>query len=224
MTVFYLIRHGETDWNVQGIWQGQADIPLNDIGREQARRLADRLRSEGMRIDAIYTSDLQRAAETARVVGNALGITPHLHTGLREIDVGAWSGKTREEVIAHNPDLYRRFVAGEDVRRGDTGETFEELSERVGAALEAIAETHPGATIALFSHGGPIRALIAHAARGRDAQLAHGAHIGNTSITVLVRNGSGWDLGAINDMRHLADGRQAPDMMSSPPDDAETPL
>ncbi|HMO56489.1 MAG TPA: histidine phosphatase family protein [Roseiflexaceae bacterium] len=221
MTTCYLIRHGETDWNVQGIWQGQADIPLNDMGRAQAHRLAAYLLEAGIHFDAIYSSDLQRSWETATIVAAALGITPQPLIALREIDVGAWSAKTRAEVIAYNPALYQRFVAGEDVRRGDTGETFSELSQRAAAAIEQIAVAYPAGQVACFSHGGPIRALIGYAAG--DAQLVHG-HIGNTSITIMHRTASGWDLGVVNAMQHLGNIDQAIDMMSAPPDDAETPL
>src|SRR5262245_53202123 len=99
MTVFYIIRHGETDWNLSGRWQGHADVPLNALGRAQAQRLAERLRREDTRLDSIYSSDLLRAWETALIIGDALGVAPRPLPALREIDVGAWSGLTRAEVL-----------------------------------------------------------------------------------------------------------------------------
>jgi broad specificity phosphatase PhoE len=222
-TIFYLIRHGETDWNLSGRWQGHADVPLNEIGRAQARRLADRLRDENVNFDAIYSSDLQRAWETAGVVGSALGCMPIALPALREIDVGSWSGMTAAEVIARDADLYERVRSGEDLARGGDGERFLDLYTRVVAAVERLADQHPGETLALVTHGGVVRALLLHAARDKTISGVHHVHIGNTSISILIGDRAGWDLGALNDMAHLAETRQAPDLMSAPPDDAERP-
>src|SRR5262245_22942717 len=121
MTIFYLIRHGETEWNLGGRWQGHTDIPLNAIGRTQAQRMAERMRRERLYLDAIYSSDLLRAWETAQVLGAALDLAPQPLQPLREIDVGAWSGMTRPEVLAYNRELFERFESGEDVPRGGDG-------------------------------------------------------------------------------------------------------
>ncbi|HEX9371110.1 MAG TPA: histidine phosphatase family protein, partial [Roseiflexaceae bacterium] len=129
-TTFFVIRHGETDWNLNGRWQGHADVPLNQVGRVQARRLADRLLRDGARIDAIYSSDLKRAWETARAVAAALDLAPRLDPSLREIDVGSWSGLTSTEVLARDTDTYERIKSGEDVARGG-GERFLDLYTRV---------------------------------------------------------------------------------------------
>ena len=219
-TTFYVIRHGETDWNLHGRWQGHTDIPLNEDGRTQARRLAERLRAERAQFDASYSSDLQRAWETAVTVGAALDLAPRPLPALREIDVGSWGGLTAAEVLARDGDTYARFRSGEDVPRGG-GERFLDLYTRVVAAVELLAEQQPGRALALFTHGGAVRALLMHAARDKVGLDVRRGHIGNTSISVLIGDRSGWDLGAINDMAHLATSPQAPDMMSTPPDDAE---
>src|SRR5262245_42161594 len=117
MTIFYLIRHGETDWNQSGRWQGHADVPLNALGRAQAQRLAERLRRERDPLDAIYSSDLLRAWETAQALAAAVGHAPQPLPALREIDVGSWSGLTRVEVMARDRDLMERLESGEDVPR-----------------------------------------------------------------------------------------------------------
>ena len=221
-TTFYLIRHGETDWNLHGRWQGHTDIPLNKDGRAQAHRLAARLRADRVRFDASYSSDLQRAWETAVLVGAALDLVPLPLPALREINVGNWSGLTGAEVLAHDGENYARYTSGEDVARGG-GERFLDLYTRVVAAVEQLADQQPGRTLALFTHGGPIRALIMHAARDKDGRELRHIHIGNTSITLLIGDRASWQLGPINDMAHLVAGPQAPDMMSAPPDDAERP-
>jgi probable phosphoglycerate mutase len=158
VTRILLARHGETDWNRIGRWQGHADLPLNDAGRGQAVELAERLAGDG--IAAIYTSDLMRASQTARVVADRLGLAVIEDAGLREIDVGSWSGFTRAEVERRFPEGYARWLDGEI---GHDGETREELTERVVGAVERIAAAHPDDTILVVTHGGAIRALRRYA-------------------------------------------------------------
>lgn len=165
-----LARHGETEWNRLGRWQGHADPPLNDTGRAQAQALAGELADDG--VAAIYSSDLQRASETARIVGDRLGLPVTEARALREIDVGSWSGLTRDEVRERFPEGFARWLAGEI---GHDGETREELAARVVPAIESIAETHPGALVLVVTHGGVIRALRRHAAGDPGESLENGA-------------------------------------------------
>jgi len=158
-TRILLARHGETDWNRLGRWQGQADPPLNDDGRRQAAALAQKLAGDG--IAAIYSSDLRRASETAVAIGARLGLEVVLDRGLREIDVGSWSGLTRDEVEAQFPEGFARWQGGEI---GHDGETSEELTERVVETVQRIAAAHEGRTVVVVTHGGSIRALRRHAA------------------------------------------------------------
>ena len=149
MTTILLARHGETDWNRDGIWQGWADPPLNDAGRAQARDLAEQLRH--VPFDAVYSSDLRRAHETAEIVAAPHGVPVIADAGLREIDIGSWSGLTRMEIE-------ERFPGGE---RPD-GETREQHAARVLAAVERIARDNAGRRILLVTHGGTMRALHGH--------------------------------------------------------------
>ncbi len=158
-TRILLARHGETDWNRIGRWQGHADPPLNDTGRKQAAELAEQLVGDG--VTALYSSDLRRATETARVVGDRLGLAVVEIVELREIDVGSWSGLTRAEVQERFPEGFARWLDGEI---GHDGETREQLTERVVAAVERIAEAHPDEKVLVVTHGGAIRALRRHAA------------------------------------------------------------
>ena len=221
-TTFYLIRHGETDWNLHGRWQGHTDIPLNNDGRAQAHRLAARLRADRVRFDASYSSDLQRAWETAVVVGAALDLVPLPLPALREINVGSWSGLTGAEVLAHDGENYARYKSGEDVARGG-GERFLDLYTRVVAAVEQLADQQPGRTLALVTHGGPVRALIMHAARDKDGLDVRHIHIGNTSITLLIGDRAGW--AAWPNQRYGPPSRRPTGAGCdvAPPDDAERP-
>jgi broad specificity phosphatase PhoE len=149
VTTILLARHGETEWNRIGRYQGWADPPLNGTGRAQARALAEQLRATPF--DAVYSSDLIRARETAEIVAEPHGVPVATDPGLREVDVGEWSGLTRAEVE-------HRFPNGE--RPG--GETREQHAARVLAAVERIARVHPGGRLLLVTHGGTMRAIRAH--------------------------------------------------------------
>ena len=138
-TRILLARHGETEWNRVGRWQGQADPPLNDTGRQQAKALAAQLEDD--EIAAVYSSDLRRARETAGIVAQRLGLPVTEERALREIDVGSWSGLTRDEVRERYPDGFARWLAGEI---GHDGETREQLADRVVGAVEHIANAHSG--------------------------------------------------------------------------------
>ena len=158
-TRLLLARHGETDWNRVGRWQGHADPPLNETGRRQAAGLADRLAGDG--IAAVYSSDLARARETARTVAHRLRLGVVEDPALREIDVGSWSGLTRAQVAERFPEGYARWLEGEI---GHDGETREQLAGRVVGAARTIAGRHAGETVLVVTHGGVIRALRRHAA------------------------------------------------------------
>ena len=163
MATVLLARHGESDWNVERRWQGHADRPLTERGREQARALAERLRSTTL--EAVYSSDLRRARETALAVAAAQGLDVALVPALREVDVGSWSGLTLAEAATRFPEGVRRWLDG---RPGwDDGETYEEMGARVLAAVRRIASEHPDAPVLVVSHGGPIRTVHA-AALGLD--------------------------------------------------------
>jgi len=150
VTTILLARHGETDWNREGRFQGWADPPLNETGRAQAQVLAGQLAE--VPFDAAYSSDLRRAHETALIVAEPHGVPVVVDRGLREIDVGSWSGLTRLEIDA-------RFPGAEQ----HDGETREEHLARVLAAVERIACAHPGERILIVSHGGSLRTLRRHA-------------------------------------------------------------
>ncbi len=159
MTTILLARHGESDWNSSQRWQGLADRPLTDLGRQQAAELAARL--EETELDAVYSSDLQRARETAEIVARSKGLDVHAIPDLREVDVGSWSGLTRADAEAQFPEGYARWLQGGE--GWEDGETYEEMSERVVAAVQRIAALHDGGRVLVVAHGGSIRAVHASA-------------------------------------------------------------
>ena len=179
MTTILLARHGETDWNLDGRFQGHADPPLNRTGRAQAVDLS--LELTGEELAAVYSSPLRRALETAEVVAAAHSLAPVTVDALREVDVGSWSGLTRAEVEDRFPQQYARWL---DYGQGwEDGETYDEMAARVVPALLELAARHEGERILAVTHGGPIRAALAFAAGTTHAESRRrGTEIGNAFV------------------------------------------
>ncbi len=156
--ILYLARHGETDWNAEGRWQGQTDVPLNERGREQARAIAERLRGEGL--VSIATSDLLRARSTAGIVAAELGLeVNHVDAALRERRFGCFEGLTRVEVAARFPDVWARYLADP----GPAPPGGESRSDLLGRLLPAVidAATRLAPPLLVVMHGGAMHALLA---------------------------------------------------------------
>jgi broad specificity phosphatase PhoE len=198
-----LVRHGETDWNQESRWQGQADVPLSESGEAQALRLAQRFLTERRRLHAIYASDLQRAFRTAEILGSALGIPPIQESGWREMDIGVWSGLTTAEVIARHAEEWERLRAGEDLPRGG-GETFAQFQGRLVEATKRLIEKHAGEQIAIITHGGAVRAFLLHCRKLPMSQFRQIDKIGNTGLSeiTLFRTGEAI-IHCVNDVCHL---------------------
>ena len=154
-----LARHGETTSNKERRFQGQLDVPLNDTGREQARALAERVRGEG--VVALYTSPLSRARETAEVVGAAIGLEPRPDDRLKEIDVGDWQERLKDDLAREDPEAWAAFGRAGDDWRYPGGESLLEQQERVIAALVDITQRRELPAL-VVCHRGVIRAALAH--------------------------------------------------------------
>src|SRR5918998_1338855 len=156
-----LVRHGQSEWNAVGRWQGQADPPLSDTGRAQARSAARALGA----LDAIFASDLQRATETAAIIAGELGVGPVvLDPDLRERDAGEWSGLTRAEIEERYPGYLNAtpsFAAGAE-RRPPGWEPDESVLERALRALAAIGDAVDGGDVLAVTHGGLIYVVEGH--------------------------------------------------------------
>jgi broad specificity phosphatase PhoE len=162
--IVFLTRHGETDWNAAGRWQGHTDVPLNANGRVQALSVAEALRSAGL--SGVVSSDLSRARETAQIVGASLGIeVAYLDAGLRERTFGVFEGLTREECERLHPAAWRAWV--EEKRPAQGVEPHDAVAVRVEAAIGRAADrvAREGAPALLVTHGGALRAAV-HAATG----------------------------------------------------------
>jgi broad specificity phosphatase PhoE len=159
MTIILIARHGQSDWNASRRWQGHADRPLTEKGREQAHALAARLAH--IDLDAVYSSDLRRARDTAEIVAESQALEVVVEPDLREVDVGSWSGLTRAEAEERFPEGFERWKLG--YPGWEDGESYEAMTDRVISAVKSIAADHADSRILVVSHGGPIRAMHAEA-------------------------------------------------------------
>ena len=156
MTTLLLVRHGETDWNRDGRWQGHSDTPLNELGRRQSHELAQQL--DG--VDLVYSSDLARARETAEILAERLGLDVRLDPRLRERGFGAWEGLTSREIEDRDAEGHGRWRAGEGPGAADA-EPFDTFAARIHAFLEDALRSHPEENILVVAHGGSIRVIHA---------------------------------------------------------------
>lgn len=208
MTRVYLIRHGQTEWNAEGRWQGQLDVPLSANGYAQAQALAEHLANVGL--CAVYASDLGRAAETGRVIAEASGASLSLDPRLRELHLGIFQGLTYSEIRERYPDDEEQMKLNYMDHVLEQGESRRVLQARALAAWKDILAQAPCDSIAIVSHGGTIRLLLLAVLRPEMNQPVMTMPIGNTSCTLLdvADDGSVQMLDAAN-QAHLE--RQAPD-------------
>ncbi len=157
MTILVLIRHGQTDWNMIGCWQGQSDPPLNECGRQQASCMAQELRRSSFA--ALYSSDLRRARETAQIIGEELGLPVIRDSRLREIHLGRWQGMLSAEIEAQYPLEFRLWHDAPLAAQPPGGESIPTLARRVLEAINEIAVRYPDQRIGVVTHELPIAVL-----------------------------------------------------------------
>lgn len=181
-TRLLLARHGQSTWNAAGRWQGQADPPLSELGRDQAFAAAQRIGT----VDLIASSPQDRALTTARIISDSIGVGPVITLdGLKERHAGPWSGLTTREIETQHPGWL------DEGRRPEGYESDDDLFERAETALRAIAISHPGATVLVVCHGGVIHTI--------EQRLGvHAGRVPNLSGRVLVGRGEHdvtWEVG-----------------------------
>lgn len=194
------IRPGETDWNRQGRWQGWTASPLSEHGRLQAEQLAKFVRHIGMA--ALYTSDLRRALQTARIVSIPLGFSPIPDARLRERGVGVWQGLTVAEMRDWFPDEYQHLVDDPEHFRVEGGESRADVRLRMNAAFSDVLAAGDGETVGILSHTTAIRVLLSDLLPGYDP---YSSVMNNSSVTTIHRAAAGapWTMVIENDLSHL---------------------
>jgi 2,3-bisphosphoglycerate-dependent phosphoglycerate mutase len=194
------IRHGETAWNRDTRIQGHTDIPLSEHGHWQAKHMALALQGEG--IDAIYTSDLIRASQTAQALAEVLNVPLLAEVGLRERHFGRFEGLTHDEIMASHPHEGRRWRQREPSYGPEGGEVLQAFYDRVVGTADALAAAHKGQTIAMVAHGGVLDCLY-RAATHVGLETPRTWQIGNASINRLLWADGDFSLVGWGDTRHL---------------------
>jgi broad specificity phosphatase PhoE len=199
-----LVRHGVTDWNREGRWQGRLDPPLSDDGRREARLLAARAASDPeLRATRIMSSTLRRAAQTAEAIGIALGLAVEPEPRLMEIGAGEWEGRTHAELEATDSERYRAWRSQASDVRPPGGEALEDAVERVRDLLTGVAAGSGPWPTMLVSHGGTLR-VLANLLFELPGRWMWNLDVDNASVSTATRLGNGrWRLDRWNDTLHL---------------------
>lgn len=204
MTELLLIRHGETDWNTERRLQGHTDIPLNNEGVRQARALGLALRRESL--DAIVSSDLQRAMQTAQAIADVRDMPIQVDTGLRERCYGAFEGLRHVDISERYPEDYLAWQSREwDARFPQglrTAETLREFTERAVGSLTRLVKSRQARRIAVVTHGGVLECIY-RAAKGIASSAPRDFEIRNASINRLTWSGAAFQVVQWSDVAHL---------------------
>lgn len=197
ITNLFIIRHGETDWNRTKRFQGHIDIPLNQTGREQAEQLKSWFM--GKRLDRIFSSDLQRAYQTAKPLADLFQLEIATYKSLRERSYGSLEGKFADEVFLHYSAELGDWAEVEEYGI----EPIHSVKERVYSQIRTIIQTCMDKNIAIVSHGASINAFL--------SVISHGEYgsgktkILNTGVTHIETDGNDWRIVTLNDVSHLSD-------------------
>jgi probable phosphoglycerate mutase len=196
-------RHGETDWNAERRMQGHIDIPLNSHGQVQAQRLAQSLQHAGHTFDHLYSSDLQRAADTAKQVSNALELSITIDPIFRERHVGVLQGLRLDDAPHEVPDVWQAHLARDIQHDLGGGESIQAFHERAQRALAMLVAAHRGQTILVVSHGGTLDMMYRIATK-QALDQARVAVVPNTSLNWIAFDGKAWSVERWADTDHLS--------------------
>lgn len=202
MTKIILVRHGQTVWNKLGKYQGQADIELSEEGQEQARLLGERFPFDG--IEAVYSSSLKRARDTAEEVAKKFGLKVIPCQEFREISFGEWEGLTYDQIHAGWPEQHDMLFKSPDQLICPQGEGFMDVQARAVGKMLELVEKHEGQTVVVAAHGGVIRTMLCHAL-GMPLKYMWRIRQDNTAINVVSAYEEGMVVELMNSTNHLAE-------------------
>lgn len=195
----YLLRHGQSEANLNGVLAGWTDAPLTDLGRAQAAAASTRLQSlleqEGAVLGAIISSDLKRASDTANPIAEALNLPYSLHESLRELNLGRWENKTFESIQQEDPQLAEMWLKQGMNFMYPEGESIEHVMRRAVPVVDEALKNND--RILVVAHGGVLSGLIAHYVFS-DVTQAKGLYVHNAAIARIVVHGSGGTLNLLN--------------------------
>ena len=197
-----LIRHGQTDWNIARRFQGHSNVPLNEFGRKQAAALADRLSTQ--HVDAVYSSDLERTFETAKIIAHLSGCKPDLHSDqrLREINFGDWEGLSYNEIKERYPNALAEQENDIYKNAPPNGETLEQLCVRVQSIMDGLYAKHKDQTVIIVAHGGVLQILLCLVLKLNPIMYWQ-FHLSTASLSEIAFYPDGAILNLLNDTCHL---------------------
>ncbi|HUF06078.1 MAG TPA: histidine phosphatase family protein [Candidatus Binatia bacterium] len=197
-----LVRHGVTDWNREGRFQGHQDPPLGEAGIREASLAAARIVADArLRPARVVASSLARAFDTGRAIATAAGVDVDPEPRLMEIGQGEWEGRTHAELEVADADRYREWRRAAGIRQPPGGETIAAATRRVKSLLDEIESSHAW-PLCLVSHGGTLR-ILAHVLLSLGGGRSRALDVDNASISVATRYAGGWRLERWNDTLHL---------------------
>lgn len=202
MTTLLLIRHGQSEANLTGVFAGNYDSPLVELGFKQAEKTAEFI-AENYKVDRVYASDLIRAFETGKTVAGKLGLEVIPEPGMREIRAGKWEGIKFDSIISDFPEEYAKWM--DDVGNSGCpgGETVKILGERVMETLTKIAEENDGKTVAIATHATPIRVSQTLISYENLDEMKNVPWVPNASVTEIKYDNGKWELVKVGQDEHL---------------------
>jgi len=204
MTTLLLIRHGQSMANLEGVFAGNYDAPLTELGYNQAKRTAEFI-AENYKVDKVYASDLIRAFETGKCVADKLGLDVIPEPNLREIRAGKWEGILFDKIVSDFPKEYAKWMDDVGNSGCPSGETVKELGERVLGALNSIVKENEGKTVVLATHATPVRVSQTLIGYGNLDAMKDVPWVSNASVTEISYDDGEWKLVKIGQDNHLSD-------------------
>ncbi|MBC7263865.1 MAG: histidine phosphatase family protein [Chloroflexi bacterium] len=200
MTRIILVRHGQTEWNREERFRGQEDIPLNETGRQQARRVAYRLKNDP--ITAIYASPLRRSIQTAEIIAASRDLDVQIDDAFLDIHYGTWAGLSPAEVAARDAEMYRLWLTAPHLAHPPKGECLEDVRARVLRGIERIVLRYPRATVVVVGHQVVNKVLLC-AVLGLDGSAFWRIRQDNACINIFIVENSTYEVVCLNDTCHL---------------------
>lgn len=201
MTKVIFVRHGQTEWNVTGRYQGQSDVQLTEEGRQQAQKLAANFPVD--EIDAIYASDLNRAMVTAEAIGQRFSLAVQPEAAFRELSFGDWEGLTYQQIVENWEDAMANFLQHPDIMEIPGGESFPEVQQRATTRLNELIKKHDGQTIVVVAHGAVLRTMLT-AALHMPLQYLWSIRQFNTAVNIVrYDEGANPTVELLNSTAHL---------------------
>ncbi len=204
MTKFLLIRHGESETNLTGVFTGQSNAPLTERGILQAKCTAEYIKNN-YKIDKVISSDLDRAFVTGKAVSDLFGLEVTQTPELREISAGKWEALPFSDIKEAYPELYASWFGDIGVCRCPGGESVAELGDRVFNCMKRIAEENPNSTIVIATHATPIRALQSVITHGSVNEMEHINWVSNASVSTVTYDNGKWEFVEASRDEHLKD-------------------